>query len=315
MLYIRKRNGKEQNTRERPCIVDSKKLNAFLKAARTGSLTRAAEELNYTQSGMTHMMNALEKELGVTLLRRGRNGISLTDSAQQLMPQIEAFIEAADALEAAAAHINGAGAPRLRIGAFTSMAQHWLPGIIQRFLQEEPEADVSVRMEGITGLYTQLREGELDCIFVSRQPTMLAEDAEWLPLHNDELVAIVPVDYPVRGALFDTRRFHRAEFLMPANDFEYDIAPIFSAAGVTPDIRRTNMDDPAILSMVEYGLGISVLSDLVMRERQNKVLKLPLTPPAYRELGIAYRAAGRTGTRIEHFVECSRTCVMELYKA
>ena len=295
--------------------MDSKKLRAFLNVIQSGSLTRAAEALNYTQSGMTHMMNALEKELGVTLLCRGRNGIELTETAERLLPKIEAFVSAADALEDAVAQISGSAAPLLRIGAYSSMAQHWLPEIIRRFRQEVPTADTAIRMEGLTELYRLLQNGDLDCAFVSYHPEYLSGDEAWLPLRNDELVAVLPEDYPVKGGLFGMRGFDGAEFLMPAYDFSLDIEPIFSAAGVQPNILRTNLDDPAILSMVEHGLGLSILSELIMRHRQDRVLALPLTPPAYRELGIAFHTDGHDAGLIGQFVECARHCIVELYKA
>ena len=97
-------------------IVDSKKVKAFLAAKNLGSLTRAAEALNYTQSGMTHMMNALEKDLGVTLLHRGRNGVSLTDEAHSLLPHLTAFAAAADALEAELERLRSAKPLCIRIG-------------------------------------------------------------------------------------------------------------------------------------------------------------------------------------------------------
>ena len=294
--------------------MDSKKISAFLTVNRLGSLTGAAEVLNYTQSGMTHMMNALEKELGVTLLQRGRNGVSLTPAAQQLLPRMEALVEAADTLERELSELKGSRSPRIRIGAYTSMAQHWLPEIVRRFLLDFPTADVAIRMEGLTDLYSLLKNGELDCIFVSHHPEFLTADEEWLPLRNDELVAVLPEDYPVKGGLFNVRGFEGKEFLMPASDFALDIDPVLSAGGVHPNILRTNLDDPAILSMVEHGLGLSVLSELVMRGRQDKVLALPLTPPAYRELGIAFRAGGPQDRLIERFVACARESVMELYK-
>ena len=295
--------------------MDSKKISAFLTVNRLGSLTGAAEVLNYTQSGMTHMMNALEKELGVTLLQRGRNGVSLTPAAQQLLPRMEALVEAADTLERELSELKGSRSPRIRIGAYTSMAQHWLPEIVRRFLLDFPTADVAIRMEGITDLYSLLKNGELDCIFVSHHPEFLTADEEWLPLRNDELVAVLPEDYPVAGGLFSVQDFAGETFLMPASDFVLDIEPAFTAAGVQPRIRRTNLDDPAIISMVEHGLGLSVLSELVMRHRQDRVIALPLTPPAYRELGIAYAPGRSGGELLRAFIRCARATVMELYRS
>ena len=58
--------------------MDTKKLEALAMAVRMGSFTRAAEALGYTQSGLTHMMNSLEKDIGFALLVRDRTGIRLT---------------------------------------------------------------------------------------------------------------------------------------------------------------------------------------------------------------------------------------------
>ncbi len=296
-------------------IVDSKKVKAFLAVKDLGSLTKAAEALNYTQSGMTHMMNALEKELGVTLLRRGRNGVELTGAAEQLLPELSAFAAAADALDDSLARLVGAKSPCIRIGAYSSMAQHWLPEIIRRFRLEIPGAFVTLMMGSLDEIYGRLKSCELDCAFVSYQADELGGALEWLPLHNDALVAILPPEEPVRGACFDVRRFEGSEFLMPANGFDHDIAPMLERCGVYPDIRFTNLDDPAVISMVEHGLGLSVLAELVMRGRSDNVLTLPLDPPAYRELGIAFRTESLAQPCFSAFLENAKSAVEDFYGA
>ena len=64
--------------------MDTKKLDAFLLAVERGSLTAAASEMGYTQSGLTNMMNALENELGLKLLTRNKSGVGLTAEGQAL---------------------------------------------------------------------------------------------------------------------------------------------------------------------------------------------------------------------------------------
>ena len=66
--------------------MESKKLEALLMAVDLGSFTKAAEVLGYTQSGLTHMMNSLEKEVGFTLLERGRSGVRLTEEGERIAP-------------------------------------------------------------------------------------------------------------------------------------------------------------------------------------------------------------------------------------
>ena len=66
--------------------MESKKLEALLMAVDLGSFTKAAEVMGYTQSGLTHMMNSLEREVGFTLLERGRGGVRLTKDGERVAP-------------------------------------------------------------------------------------------------------------------------------------------------------------------------------------------------------------------------------------
>ena len=75
--------------------MDSKKVSALLTAIDRGSLTAAAAELGYTQSGLTHMMNSLEDELGVSLLIRSKGGVRLSPTGQELLPKLKGFADAA----------------------------------------------------------------------------------------------------------------------------------------------------------------------------------------------------------------------------
>ena len=79
------------------------------------------------------------------------------------------------------------------------------------------------------------------------------------------------------------------EFLMPSMGFTLDIMRVLNRHGVTPLIRTTQVSDSVILSMVEHGLGVSMLSRLVLQGRQGGVQALPLAPRAVRELGMASR--------------------------
>lgn len=106
---------------------------------------------------------------------------------------------------------------------------------------------------------------------------------------DDELLAILPPEYDSGETAFPVEAFNGQEFLMPSMGFDKDILRVLNEHGVTPLIRTTQVSDSAVISMVEHGLGVSVLSRLVLRGRQNSVRALPLEPRAVRELGIAAR--------------------------
>lgn len=72
--------------------MDLRKLEALVVAVELGSFTKAAQQLGYSQSGLTHMMNALEQEIGFSLLLRDHRGVRLTAQGQQIYPTIQQLL-------------------------------------------------------------------------------------------------------------------------------------------------------------------------------------------------------------------------------
>ncbi len=294
--------------------MDSKKIKSLLTAVEHGSLTSAAQELGYTQSGLTHMMNALEEELGLSLLIRRKTGVHLSAAGQELLASMHDFLDAADALERRAAQIRERNSSMLRVGAYSSIARQWLPAILSNFRSESPETDVSITMASVSGIYEQVKSGALDCAIVSYQ-SALCQGLLWVPLRSDELMAILPDDYDGGRESFPVEGFARQDFLMPGNDFDMDIMPAFSAPGrkVLPRIRYTNLEDDMVASMVEHRLGISVLSELIMQGIRDRVCALPLDPPCYRQLGMIVNDINRNERNIRRFLSCAENTIAAMY--
>ena len=111
--------------------MDDGKLRALLTAVDCGSFSKAAAQLGYTQSAMTHLVNKLEAEVGCTLLERDSQGIRLTDAGKQLLPYIQNVICACDTLLQEAAEQNDPRTRTLRIGCFASIARARLPELLR----------------------------------------------------------------------------------------------------------------------------------------------------------------------------------------
>ena len=126
--------------------MDSKKLEILMTAADLGSLTRASEVVGYTQSGLTHMMDALEREVGFPLLLRNHNGIQLSEYGAMLMPAIREFLQASANLENQIQAIANQRHEVIRIAAYSSIAMHWMPELLYRFKRLCPDIDVDLRM-------------------------------------------------------------------------------------------------------------------------------------------------------------------------
>ncbi len=118
-------------------------LRAFEAAARTGSLTRAAELLHVTHGAIGHQIKALEGELGVRLVERAGRGVRLTDEGERFAARVRvAFAELAEAVREVA---EGRNPRQLRITVLPSFAARWLLPRIGRFVSAHPEIDVDVR--------------------------------------------------------------------------------------------------------------------------------------------------------------------------
>ena len=294
--------------------MDAKKVQALLAAVDLGSLTSAASELGYTQSGLTHMMNSLENELGLNLLLRSKSGVRLSPAGQELLPELRSLADAADALDLAAEQLRQRNCSTLRLGAYSSIARHWVPQIMAEYRKVCPDTQVSLIMDGLVELYSAVRDDQLDCIMTSYDES-LAQGFGWIPLWEDELVAVLPESFPLEGDVMPVERFDESQFLMPSQGADTYILPIFAASPrkIGPHIITTNLDDESIVSMVEHGLGVSLLSRLVVKGMSYQVKIVPISPKYFRSLGIIVSEKRMHDKNIRRLISCSQSIITAKY--
>ena len=294
--------------------MDTKKVQALLAAIDLGSLTAAASELGYTQSGLTHMMNSLENELGLNLLLRSKSGVRLSPAGQELLPELRSLADAAGALDLAAEQLRQRNCSTLRLGAYSSIARHWVPQIMAEYRKVCPDTQVSLIMDGLVELYSAVRDDRLDCIMTSYDES-LAQGFGWIPLWEDELVAVLPESFPLEGDVLPVERFDESQFLMPSQGADTYIRPIFAASPrkIGPHIITTNLDDESIVSMVEHGLGVSLLSRLVVKGMNYQVKIVPISPKYFRSLGIIVSEKRMHDKNIRRLINCSQNIITAKY--
>ena len=294
--------------------MDTKKVQALLAAIDLGSLTAAASELGYTQSGLTHMMNSLENELGLNLLLRSNSGVRLSPAGQELLPELRSLADAAGALDLAAEQLRQRNCSTLRLGAYSSIARHWVPQIMAEYRKVCPDTQVSLIMDGLVELYSAVRDDRLDCIMTSYDES-LAQGFGWIPLWEDELVAVLPESFPLEGDVLPVERFDESQFLMPSQGADTYIRPIFAASPrkIGPHIITTNLDDESIVSMVEHGLGVSLLSRLVVKGMNYQVKIVPISPKYFRSLGIIVSEKRMHDKNIRRLINCSQSIITAKY--
>ena len=291
--------------------MDTKKLSAFLTVVESGSLTAAAEELGYTQPGLTNMMNSLESELGMSLLTRSKSGVRLSPSGNDLIDPIRKLVLAGEAFDREVEIIREKNISTVRIGAYASIARTWLPSILADYKSLSPDVDTIVSMQDILTSYNAVKNESLDCAIVSYVEDLMP-GLDWTPLVDDELVAILPGSYSSSEGPFPMRLFDGLDFLMPSGGFEMEILPLFEFSGASANFRYTNMDDATLVSMVSHGLGVTILSRLIMRGINESVAIVPLEPFAVRRLGIITKEKRRNVQSVRHFINSTIKTVLEI---
>ncbi len=277
------------------------KYAAFVKSVEYGSFTKAADILSYSQSGISRMIRDLEEEWKLSLLERGKNGVIPTSDGLRLLPYAAALCHDFDKLQREVNALNGLETGLIRIGTFSSIATHWLPRIIKAFQQDYPR----IRYEFLLGDYREIEnwilEGRVDCGFL-RLPARA--DLETLFLEQDPLMAVLPENHPLadRPSL-PISALEQAPFLLLAKEENKEILRFLNDRHIRPDIRFTTWDDYAIMSMVESGLGISLLPRLILQRIPYRIAVRPLQEPAYRDIGLAFRSRETLSLAVKKFME------------
>ena len=189
------------------------------------------------------------------------------------------------------------------MAAYASIAMHWMPEILYRFRRICPEVSVDLRMvDHALEPYELLERGETDVIFASKQS---GRSCDWVPLYSDWLYAILPKDYPLNGRkAFPLQEFAGQEFLMPYGSFDLDVRAALEPVGVRVNEKICRFDDETVIRMVGRGLGVSMMSELMVRGRTDGVLCVPVDPPAKRELGMGTGARRSASGSIQQLKDC-----------
>ncbi len=263
------------------------KYMAFIKTVETGSFTKAATELNYAQSSVSKMIADLEKEWGMTLLERDRNGVQVTSSGEQVLPYARRLIDDYRKLEAQVDAMNGLETGRIRIGTFASVAIHWLPNIIAEFQKDYPGIEYELLMGDYEEVENWILEGRVDCGFL-RLPVRTGLNT--IALKQDEYLVVLPEEHPLaRKKRVRIQDLEGQPFMLLEHGGRTEVTDLLERYQVHPQIRFTTWEDYAIMAMVEKGLGIGILPQMILQKLSYRIEVRSLEKPYYREIGFAVR--------------------------
>lgn len=277
------------------------KYMAFIKTVEYGSFTKAAEILNYSQSGISRMINDLEQEWNITLLERNRAGVKLTSDGTSVLPYAKSLCEDYQKLQMQVDDIQGVQSGIIRIGTFSSVATHWLPNIIKAFQKDYPGIDYELLLGDYTEIEEWIAQGRVDCGFL-RIPTN--PDFDTIYLERDKLLAILPENHPLtQYENVPIAKLCQEPFMLLEKGAKAEISEVFERNGLVPNTHFTTWDDYAVMSMVESGLGLSILPQLILKRIPYHIVTKELDVPAYRDIVFAFRDRKTTSLAVKRFLD------------
>lgn len=262
--------------------MDTNKIHAFLLIAKYKSFSKVAQEFSYTPSALSHMADALEKELGVILFKRTHFGVELTEVGKQLHDKFAAVIYAENALKKAADTLSREQEAVLRIGTYSSIALHLLPEILRGFKAEYPAVKTSILVEDNSE--SHLEDDTLDLVFTDEFQRV--ETNEWCPIMEDPYVVAVP-EHLFPGRISVEREELYAHPFIRIDEPVLDA--YFTYANFKEILHIRSIENDTAVSMVKGNMGVAVMPSLSMKNCPAGVRTLDLMPTLSRTIGIQYK--------------------------
>ena len=202
-----------------------------------------------------------------------------------------------------AGELRGLVSGTIAIATFSSVAAHWLPNMICRFQKDFPNIDFEVLMGDYPEIEQWILQGRADYGFLHLP---VRADLETVCLEEDELMVVLPPEHPLAQLeQVPIEALREVPFILldKAGNRDRDIMQVFERSGVVPQVRFSTLDDYAVMSMVEHGLGVSILPKLILKRIPYHIALRSLAQPAYRKIGLAMRVGDTLSPAAKRFLE------------
>ncbi len=283
-------------------------MRYLVEVVRQGGFRRAAATLHVAQPAISHQVRRLETELGVTLVERGRGGVTPTPAGRAFLERAERVLAEVDAARSDMLAHAGVLSGSVRVGAWHSSAPD-VPGLVRDFAQRHPGVEILLREHTAAAMLQMLRDGDLDVAVVILAEVLDLTDIRVEPVLTEPLVVAGAPDGPLAGR----RRVRLGDLadvpfvMFPAGSAMRGIVEEACArAGFRPRIVVEAMGFTAARALAARGLGVALLPRSLPAEPGPAVSAAALTPPLARTSALAWRERGALSPAAARFLETAR---------
>ncbi|MCP3098081.1 LysR family transcriptional regulator [Myxococcus sp. K15C18031901] len=270
-------------------------LQAFLRVAQEGRLSTAARGLGLSQSGLSRQLQALEAELGTRLLVRTPVGTVLTDAGERFLPHARRAVDALVAGSAELGRLSGTPRGSVTLGTLHTVGAYLLPDILPAFAREYPEVRPRLS-EGMAAVLEEgVAHGTLDLAILSlpvRRADLVSQK-----LWEEPLMLAVPRGHrltKVGGPVALADVVEETWVVIPSMSGTRALEAACEARGVTPRVALETDNAEAMRRMVEQGLGVALVPELMARKHpSHRFDVVPLVRSGLkRQVALVHRGEG-----------------------
>ena len=248
--------------------MDNQNLKAFVTVANSGSFSESAEQLHLTQSAISKRIAQLEHQIGKKLFDRIARQVTLTEAGTELLPRAQRILQEYENALQAINDLSGEASGTLRLAISHHLGLHRLPPVLKQFAQQYPKVTLDIEFMDSEKAYEQVLHGQSEVAII----TLALESHHNIhsqKIWNDPLRFICAQDHPL-ATLTKPELKDLAEYpiILPGlNTYTGRIIQnLFQQEGIPLKAPMSTNYLETISTMVEIGLGWSVLPETLVRE-------------------------------------------------
>lgn len=234
------------------------KYDVILEVVKTSNISKAAKNLNYSQSAISQTIKSFENELGFPIFKRTNSGVMLLPNAKSVIKSLEIIHQENLRLQQFSDAMTRSEIGTVRIGSFISFAMTYLPKILKEFTTKYPKIKFEIFTGNQQEIYEKLSQNEIDIAFTSMYGM---EEFSYEVFLQDEFVVVLPCDHPfVTEPTVSINRIVDETYILSGERFDFEIGSFIHSLGLEPQYTFEIFDELVALKLIEAGFGISIFS-------------------------------------------------------
>lgn len=231
-----------------------RQLRYFLRIAQLGSLSRAADELDQTQSGLSRQLAALEAHVGKPLFTRTGRGVELTAAGRQLQEQTAGAFDTIDRTLDTLRVREGITQGTVRLAVVHTLSYYFMSDVVSRFVSQHESVNLSLMGRSSPDVVDLVESGKADAGFVY-DAAVASASLVCRPLFDDDMCLIVQEGSPIEEPIDLTAQSPK----LVGFPSHYMLRRMVHSAGITPHFTAEAETVDAILKLVSSGVGACIL--------------------------------------------------------